>query len=175
MMKSYNRTAIILILILAAVFAAALIMNRDMSERRRELLESSAIVLRWEDGEETLSLEDIRLAGEEIFTGTLDTSSSEPSEHKYRGVQLSSVLMIYLKADYSEWEKVVVSGADGFSVAYSRDEVQQSGNLYLAYMEDGEYLGDMDSGGRGPYETIILSDIFSNRRCKWVVEIEVQK
>lgn len=174
-MKRNNRLAIAIILILGAVFAAAFIMNMSQSEKRRELLESSKIVLRWENGEETLSLEDIRLAGEETFMGTLDTSSSDPSEHQYMGVQLSSILMIYLEADYSEWEKVVVSGADGFSVAYGRDEVQQSGNLYLAYMEDGEYLGDMDSGGRGPYETIILSDMFSNRRCKWVVEIEVQK
>ncbi|MCR3955243.1 MAG: hypothetical protein NUK57_03035 [Gudongella sp.] len=174
-MKKTNKLAIYTILILAIIFIAALLMNMDERERRKELLESSQIVLRWEDGEETLSLEDIRLAGEETFKGTLDTSSSDPSEHQYIGVQLSSILMIYLKADYSEWEKVVVSGADGFSVAYGRDEVQQSGNLYLAYMEDGEYLGDMDSGGRGPYETIILSDMFSNRRCKWVVEIEVQE
>jgi len=41
-------------------------------------------------------------------------------------------------------------------------------------MEDGKYLGSRDSGGRGPYESIVVSDIFSNRRCKWITEIEVK-
>jgi hypothetical protein len=41
-------------------------------------------------------------------------------------------------------------------------------------MEEGKYLGGRDSGGRGPYESIVVSDTFSNRRCKWITEIEVK-
>ena len=41
-------------------------------------------------------------------------------------------------------------------------------------MEDGKYLGSYLEGGRGPYESIVLSDMFSNRRCKWISKIEVK-
>ena len=41
-------------------------------------------------------------------------------------------------------------------------------------MEDGKYLGNKDEGGRGPYESIVVSDSFSNRRCKWLTKVEVK-
>ena len=108
----------------------------------------------------------------EDFEAVFDTSTTEPTSHIYAGVQLKDLL-----EDNNinfENKTIIVKAADGYSVAYSSEEVSRDKNVYIAFMEDGKYLGSRDTKGRGPYESIVLSDTFSNRRCKWITEIEVK-
>lgn len=171
-MSKNNKLAVTIILLLAVVFIAALYLNQDDSQKRKELLSGAKIEIVYGDKIREVSLSDVENIGEESFMGVFDSSTSSRSEHEYTGIQLKELIKNTF-GNVEEKKVVIVHGADGFSVAYSMEEVLLDENIYLVYMEDGEYLGGRDSGGRGPYETVIASDAFSNRRCKWVVKIEV--
>jgi hypothetical protein len=165
-------TVVIIAVLLAAIFVSLKLSETSM-ELQKEILSNAEILLKDKDNEIILTKEDISNCGEENFHAVLDTSDTEPSTHSYTGVELKSIL-IYCNIDLHDKSTVVLSAADGYSVAYSIDEVVLDNNVYIAYMEDGKLLGSRDADGRGPYEAIIVYDNFSNRRCKWLTKIEVR-
>lgn len=171
-MSKNNKAALIIISLLAVAFIVALSLGRDSTNKRMDLLAEAKIELVTSEESIEVDLSDIEEVGAENFIGIFDSSTTGKSEHEYIGIEIRDLLG-YKSIDLEDKKAVIVHGADGFSVAYSMDEILNENNIYLVYMEDGTYLGGRESGGRGPYETIILSDTFSNRRCKWVVKIEV--
>lgn len=172
-----NRKIAIITVVIIAVLLTAIIVSLKLSEPsmelQKEILSNAEVLLKDEADEIILTKEDISKCKEENFHAVLDTSDAEPSTHSYTGVELKNIL-IYCNIDLHDKSTVVLSAADGYSVAYSMDEVIMDNNTYIAYMEDGKLLGSRDTDGRGPYEAIIVSDNFSNRRCKWLTKIEVR-
>ncbi|NLJ57661.1 MAG: hypothetical protein GX339_02330 [Tissierellia bacterium] len=168
-----KRAAIVLtiIIILTIVLVISLYLNKESVEKKKEIFEKAEIILKYEDKEVILNKGNIMLYDED-FEAVLDTSTSEASYHLYKGVQLKDLLRDN-NVKFQD-KTIIIKGVDGFAVAYSSEEVLKDKNIYIAYMEDGKYLGNRESGGRGPYESIVASDTFSNRRCKWIVEIEVK-
>ena len=69
---------------------------------------------------------------------------------------------------------VIVRAIDGYTVALSIEEVLDEENVYLAYAIDGKPLRSKSQGGSGPYQLIVRKDQFSQRWCKFVVEIEIR-
>ena len=168
-----KRAAIIVILITALTITliVSLNLNKAYIEKQKETLAEAKIVLTADERSILLNRENIILYSEE-FEAVLDTSTTEPTVHIYTGVQLKDLLNSN-NIDF-QGKVIIVSGADGYAAAYSSDEVSIDKNVYIAFMEDGKYLGSKDTGGRGPYESIVATDIFSSRRCKWITEIEVK-
>lgn len=168
-----KRAAIIalIIVILTIVLIISLNFNKSFIEKQKEILSRAQIILVYDEKAIVLNRENIILYGEN-FEAVLDTSASGPTTHVYRGVQLKDLLNKN-NIDF-QTKTIIIKAADGYSVAYSSEEVSIDKNIYIAFMEDGKYLGNSDSGGRGPYESIVVSDNFSNRRCKWITEIEVK-
>lgn len=165
---------ILTFIILIGVIFIAFKLNQPSQELQKELLDNAEILIIDDDQEKVLNIEDIRSIDEEIFQAVLDTSTSKASLHTYNGVQLKNLLS-YFEIPLSEKDVVVLSGVDSFAVAYSGEEVLKNENIYIAFMEDEKFLGTIDSGGTGPYEAIVKSDQFSNRRCKWLTKIEVRR
>lgn len=147
--------------------------SRESIEGRRNMLENAQISLVDGEEEKILNIDTVKSIGQDEFEAILDTSTTDPSLHKYTGLELKDIFIHY-KIDLEDKKAVILTGVDGYSVAYSIDEVLEDSNIYLAYMEDGKYLGERKDGGRGPYESIVVSDQFSNRRCKWLIQIEVK-
>lgn len=172
-----NRKIATITVVIIAVLMAAIFVSLKLSETsiklQKEILANAEILLKNEDNEIILTKQDITNCGEENFNAVLDTSDTDPSTHSYTGVELKDIL-IFFNIDLHGKSTVILSAADGYSVAYSIDEVMMDNNAYIAYMEDGKLLGSRDADGRGPYEAIIISDYFSNRRCKWITKIEVR-
>lgn len=168
-----KRVAIIvsLIAVLSITIAITLNLNKASIETQKEILSNAQIILKYDDNELLLTKDNIIIYNEN-FEAVLDTSTKEPTTHNYKGVQLKDLL----NNNNINFDNkiIIVKAVDGYSVAYSHEEVSQDKNVYIAFMEDDKYLGSRDSGGRGPYESIVVSDIFSNRRCKWITEIEVR-
>lgn len=165
-------TVIFIFVILSLTLVTALKMNESTIEAQKELLNNAQILLKNKEDEFILSIDDLK-SMEEEFEAVLDTSTTDPSSHTYTGVQVKNILSNYSIALNNE-NTIIVTGADGYSVAYSKKEVLEDNNIYIAFMEDGTYLGNKENGGRGPYESIVKSDQFSNRRCKWLTRIEVK-
>ena len=170
-MKKRAVIIIILIISLTLLSLVSYYFNKASIDMQKEILENAQILLKYDNKEVLLNKDEIHLYNEE-FEAILDTSDSEASIHKYRGVELRD-LLDDKKIDYQN-KSIIIKAADAYSVAYSWEEVSREANVYIAFMEDGRYLGDRKSGGRGPYESIVLSDMFSNRRCKWITKIEVK-
>ncbi|MDY0236276.1 MAG: molybdopterin-dependent oxidoreductase [Gudongella sp.] len=170
-MKS-KKLAIIIIVLLVVVFVFSLFLNKENIGKRKELLENAQIEIIVNGDIYLLNKEIIEEIGTVEFNAILDTSTGSASEHRYQGIELSEILNYFggIKEDASA---IIAHGADGYSVAYSREEVFTEHKIYIAYMEDGEFLGGIDEGGRGPFEIIVLNDQFSNRRCKWLIRIGV--
>lgn len=162
-----------LILVLSATIYISLKLTRESIAERKETLEKAEISFIYEEEKKILNIDTIESIEPDEFEAILDTSTTDPSLHKYRGVEIKDILNFY-NIDLKDKKAVIVTGVDGYSVAYSIDELLVDSNIYIAYMEDGKYLGQRKDGGRGPYESIVVSDSFSNRRCKWIIEIEVK-
>lgn len=170
-----NRKALIVafvIIILLIVILVSMKLSQPSIERQKEMLASAEIVLIDGIDEIIMNINDISNATEENFKAVLDTSSTDPIVHSYTGVQLKNIFHKY-NINLDDKKSVILSAADGYSVAYSIEEILADKNVYIAYKQDESYLKTKDQGGRGPYECIIVSDQFSNRRCKWLTKIEV--
>ena len=174
-MDKTKKIVITVIAVLAVVLIIAAVLNKQGLDERKDMLTNAKISIKL-DGEEVgvLAFEDIKTVGEEEFEAVLDTSNTEPQTFTYTGVQLKNILEKY-DIDLSKSKAVILMAVDGYTVAYSTDEVLQEGNVYVAYKKDRKFLLTKEEGGRGPYQTIVASDQFSNRRCKWLTTIEVQQ
>lgn len=164
---------IVTIILLSIIVYFSLKLSQESIEKRRETLEKAEIVLVSEEEEKILNIDIIKSIGKKDFQAILDTSTTDASLHNYTGVELKDILN-YFNIELDNKKAVILTGVDGYSVAYSIDEVLEDENIFVAYMEDGKYLGTRKDGGRGPYESIVVSDQFSFRRCKWLIEIEVK-
>lgn len=110
------------------------------------------------------------------FRATEDTSKSGPTGRKFKGVLLKEVLN---KAGIDDeiiasYSKIIVKGLDGYVIALAKDEVLSDKTVYLAFEKDGKPLGTMKKGGSGPFQMIAVSDSFSQRWCKYVVEVSLE-
>jgi len=161
------------IAVLLIVMLVSLKLSQPSIEQQKEKLANAEIVLIDGDNEIIMNINDISSEKEENFEAVLDTSTTDPAVHNYTGVQLKNIFDKY-NINLNDKKSVILSAADGYSVAYDIEEILTDKNVYITYKQDEDYLKSIDQGGRGPYESIIVSDQFSNRRCKWLTKIEVE-
>ncbi|CCQ97557.1 conserved hypothetical protein [[Clostridium] ultunense Esp] len=168
-----NRTIGIILVFLIIIMGVFAFMNRKMVKDVQGAEANREIIIK-DDGIETkLKFEDISQIGGKEFTATLDTSDTDPEEQNYTGVLLIKIIE---KAGITIEDKrqVIIRGIDGYTVAFGIQEVIDEDNLYLAYKLNGKFLKAKGEGGSGPYQIIARKDEFSQRWCKFVVEIELK-
>ena len=169
-----KKAVIIIMLVLAVIIALTAYLNREYASERAKIESKAEFVIK-DNGTviSTLDLNDIKSAGEESFEAVLKTNGKKPEYYNYKGTQLKNLIKAS-GIDLSEKSAVTVTAVDGYSIAYSIDDILVENNAYLSYASDGELFRNREEGGRGPYQVIILSDKFSNRRCKHAVEMDVR-
>lgn len=99
-------------------------------------------------------------------------STSQPN----RVIDFTGVSMIQLLKSANinkEYSSVVFKSVDGFQTVLSKEEVLLDGNVYVAYLRDGEQTLSKSDGGTGPMEVVVALDPFSNRWNKYLIEIEL--
>lgn len=173
-MDKKTLVVILVLIVLIAIIFITFKLNQPSRELQKDLLDKAELLIISDNQEIIVNIDDIKSIGEETFEAVLDTSSTKASIHTYNGVQLKELLS-NLTITLNNNDVIILSGVDSFAVAYSGEEVLKDENVYIAYMEDGKYLGTLDNGGTGPYEVIVKEDQFSNRRCKWLTKIEVRR
>jgi len=162
------------IAVLVIVVGVTAILNSNSARLREEQQDSAYIIIK-KGVEEiaSIDMEYISSAGEEDFQADLDTSETDPEKHQYSGVPLIKVLDL-LEIDMDGIETVIVRALDGYTVAFNISEVKDEENMYIVYKIDGQYLKNKSQGGSGPYQIIIRKDPYSQRWCKFVMEIDLQ-
>ena len=172
-----NKNTWIVVVLLSLLLLIAVIsfqLERSDLADIKERLASAQIEIDFDDKAVMMTMSELQLLGTEDFEAVLDTATTKATTKKYTGIELKKVLE-HLGIDLSQKKAILLKAADGYSVVYGMDEVLKEKNIYIAFMEEGKYLDTREKGGRGPYESIIVSDAFSNRRCKWLIGIEVKE
>ena len=174
-MKKRNIIIIITVIAVLVIAVGILAFINAGNTEEKKMLEEEAIILIKSAGQKLgeVDMNLIRNIGLEDFSANLDTSDSEPEEHLYSGVLLNDVLAA-LGIDASGYSMVVAKAVDGYNVAFDASEIQEENNIYLVTMRDGKPLGTKSSGGSGPYQIIARKDAFSQRWCKFVIELELK-
>ncbi len=164
----------IVIVILAIIVGSTAYLNMQTVETKKELEENALFVIK-ENGNEiaTIDMKTIISLGETDFNANLKKSGEDPIAYTYTGVLLKKVFEEY-GVNLEDKSAVVVKAIDGYTVAVDVEKVLEEDNVYLTYMREGESLGNRENGGKGPYQTIVSKDPFSQYWCKYALEADAQ-
>jgi hypothetical protein len=175
-MKKRNIIIIIsVIVVLVAVIAVLAVLNAgDVKEKKA--LEAKELISIKAEGQELASIGSDLINSLDVvdFSATKDTSETGPEEHYYTGVAIMDILS-ELDIDLQGYSSLVARAIDGYTVAFDIQEVMAEENIYIVFKEDGEFLGTKSQGGKGPYMVIVRNDPFSQRWCKYLIELEFMK
>ena len=174
-MKKKNLIIILsVVTVLVIVVGVTAILNSSSIRQRKEQQDSACIIIK-RGGEEIASIDMkyISSIGEVDFQADLDTSETDPEEHQYSGVPLIRVLDSP-EISLDGVEAATVKALDGYTVAFDISEVKDEENMYIVYKIDGQYLKNKSQSGSGPYQIIVRKDPYSQRWCKFVMEIDLQ-
>lgn len=176
--------SIIIVGLLAIAFAIFLPIYLKNIEPQQTLYENSEIKI-VAFGEEIgiYTLEEmLEISGveEKTFKAVYDTSSSDPVEKNYTGIELKNVLS-GLGIDLASARMITLKASDGMNKVYSQQDVVKSNNVYIAYKAEGlEFNPGIDplaytkmNEDGGPFVVIKVEDPYSQNRCKLLVEIVI--
>lgn len=168
-----RRTIGIVIFILVIIIIVFAFLNREIVKDGKTAHENAEIILINNGSETKLTFHMITEMGEKEFTAIFDSSDTDPEEHIYTGIPLDNIFE-NLGITLDDIKQVIVRGIDGYTVSLNPEEIKDKDNIYLAYKLNGKYLKSKTKGGSGPYQLVIKKDLFSQRWCKFVVEIEIK-
>jgi len=169
-----KKTVTLIVVLLVVIVAVTAYLNRGDLAEKQELQEEAQIIFTV-NGDETarFNLAEIKEMGEVNFNKELDTSETGPEEQSFTGVLLKNVIDA-AGITLQDKQQVIVKAVDGYTVALTADEVQAEDNVYLIYMNNGEFLKPKSEGGTGPYRIVIKEDQFGQRWCKFITEVELK-
>lgn len=176
--------AIVIIVVLSVAFAVFLPLYLKKNQPQRDLYLNSQIKIvayGEEVGVYTLSqLLEIEGVEAEDFQAIYDTSTSEPVEKAYTGIELKVVLLA-LGVNLGNARMITFKASDGMNKVYTQQDVVKNNNVYIAYKVNGRefntgidplaYTKENEDGG--PFVLIKVEDSYSQNRCKLLVEISV--
>lgn len=171
-----NKKNLILILIIAALAAGTAVfalLNSGNTEAKRESQENAVVTVKQGDITKTFDLEYLKTFEKEEFGATMDTSKTGPEQKSFGGVPLAEVLKA-MGFDLGKAEGVTFTAADGYASAVTAEEARDIENVYIVYERDGKQTLSKQQGGSGPIEIVIRKDQFSQRWCKFLMEIEIK-
>jgi hypothetical protein len=171
-----NKKFLILIAVIAvlavgvAVFA---ILNAGDTAEKQAAQENATVTVKQGDVTKTFDLIYLKTFDKTEFSATMDTSKTGPEQKTFGGVPLVTVLKD-LGFDLDKAETITLTAADGYASAITAGEVKDSENVYLVYERDGKQTLSKQQGGSGPIETVVRKDQFSQRWCKFLMEIDIK-
>ena len=169
-----RNTKIVVITSAALVIAAAVLawLNMGNVAERRALQESGTFIVEAGGGQYAVSISDLEAIGPRVIEANYKTNLMPAVPKQYTGVSLANLLE-YLGADITDAGNVRFFAADGYvSVAPAADALDGE-KCFIVYMESGNPLGTMESGGMGPYMAIFINDLYSQRWCKYLLNVTV--
>ena len=158
---------------LAAAVAVLALHNRANTVSKKEAQDSGVFFVRAGGEEYTVTTNDFAsLSAVELDAG-YRKSGRAPETRTYRGVSFKAVLGS-LGIDVSPFRSVSFTAADGYASALSIEEAMDDTSCYIVNAMDGRPLGTKADGGSGPFMMILTRDPFSNRWCKFLLEVRLQ-
>ena len=149
-------------------------MNRGDLAAKQESQQDAYVIIMSEGSEVAkIDLEQLQQMNVVDVEANLKRSGKDREKHVYTGVLLKEVLE-EANVDTAGKDTVIMKAVDGYTSAIGMEETLQDDNVYLVFKIDGEPLGTKEEGGSGPLQVILAKDPFSQRWCKFVMEIDLQ-
>jgi len=169
-----RNTKVVIISIVALAFAVMVLafLNRDSIADRKALQESGNFIIIAGDRQYTVTMDDLEAISPRAIDANYKTNLMPAVQKRYTGVSLKSVFD-YLEVDYSAAKRVRFSAADGYVSAAPISDALNEENCFIVFEEAGKPLGTRETGGFGPYMAIFAKDRFSQRWCKYLLEVVV--
>ena len=171
-----NKRTLILVIIIVALAAGVglfAVLNAGDIDAKQASQDNAIVTVIEGDVSKTFDLVYLEAFEKVTFSTMMDTSKTGPEEIEFGGVPLA-VVLDDLGFSLDNAEQVVFTAADGYASVVSAEEAADSENAYLVYERNGEPSGTKQQGGSGPIEAVIRKDQFSQRWCKFLMEIEIQ-
>jgi hypothetical protein len=159
--------------VLVVVVAVFAFLNRENIASKKEAQESGVFFIHSGGEEFTVTMEDIEALSPFTIVANYKKSGQAASNRTFQGVSLKAVVE-RMGVDYSRYASVSFLAADGYASALSIAEAMDDGNCYIVIAEENKPLGTRESGGSGPFMMILAQDQFSQRWCKFLLEVNLQ-
>jgi len=159
--------------VLVVVVAVFAFLNRENIASKKEAQESGVFFIHAGGEEFTVTMEDIEALSPFTIVANYKKSGQAASNRTFQGVSLKAVVE-RMGVDYSRYASVSFLAADGYASALSIAEAMDDGNCYIVIAEENKPLGTRESGGSGPFMMILAQDQFSQRWCKFLLEVNLQ-
>ena len=160
----------------AALLAAVAVfawLNRGSVAEKKATQDSGTFLVTYGDIQYTVSMEDIEALDPRTIDANYKKSGKNPEPRQYTGVPLVSVFD-FLGIDCSAASSVSFTAADGYASALPIADALDEESCYIIIAEGGAPLGTKESGGSGPFMMILALDQFSQRWCKFLMEVAVK-
>ena len=118
----------------------------------------------------TVTMADIEALSPYNITANYKPSGKNPETRTYRGVPLKAVADS-LGIDCSGFRSVSFTAADGYATALTLKDAIDGGDCYIAVALGGKPLGTRANGGDGPFMMLMAHDQYSQRWCKYLLEV----
>ena len=161
-------TAATLILIVAALA----LLSRGYVAERKALQESGGFLVTAGGESHTVTIADLEKLNPRGITANYKPNLIAATQRQFTGVPLAALLS-YLGIDYSTARSASFSASDGYGSAAPIADALDPDNCFIVFEESGKPLGARESGGLGPYMVVFANDRFSQRWCKYLLEITI--
>jgi nitrogen fixation-related uncharacterized protein len=172
-MEKQTLGILITVAVLVLVVGVFAYLNAGDLERKKELETSAEFILIHGDQEYRVSREKIVSLGPVEFSTVMRTSTTEPTNVIFSGVELRVLLEDYEIA-VQEDSIIEVKALDGYVSAFEGGEVLEPEHVYITIAMNGEPHKPKSEGGVGPYYLVLRNSTFAQRWVKFMEEIRVQ-
>jgi len=172
-MSRNTKIVLITAAVLISAVAALTWLSRDSIAERKVIQESGAFCITTDDSQYIVTMDDLEEIGFRVVDANYKTNLMPAVKKKYTGVSLKG-LFDHLSVDYSAARSISFSAADGYVSAAPISDIMDEDSCFVVFEEDGAPLGTRESGGFGPYMIVFAKDRFSQRWCKYMLEISLK-
>ena len=173
-MNKNTKIVIAIIAVLTVTVAILAVLNQDYIAEKKAIQDSGTFIITAIDGTRyTVKMDDIMRLDPHVIEANYKKTDKAPVIKQYTGVSLKSLLDSF-DIDYLIAKSVSFTAADGYASAISIDDALNEDNCFIVIEEEGEPLGTKESGGKGPFMMILATDQFSQRWCKFLLEVEIK-
>lgn len=158
------------LLALAAVFA---VLNLQNLAGKKAAQQAQTFTILLGEQRAMVRMEDIEAVGVRDISANYKPSGKAPVTRVYQGVPFCEVAA-YMQLDLSACKTVVFTAADGYSTAITAEEALDPALCAIVTACEGEPLGGKEDGGTGPFMMVLPQDQFSQRWCKFLLEVSAE-
>jgi DMSO/TMAO reductase YedYZ molybdopterin-dependent catalytic subunit len=171
-----NKKTLIIVLIVAFLAVAVgifAVLNMGNVQDKQASQENATVKIVQGDKTAEFDLNYLKGLKKSAFDAMQDTSKTGPEKKSFGGVPLAAVLQDKgFSLDGAK--QVTFTAADGYASVVTAAEAADAENVYLVYERDGKPSGTKAQGGSGPIEAIVAKDAFSQRWCKFLMQIDIK-